>query len=619
MHSPDLTSQNIQKIKELFPNCVTEIQDEQGLLQQAIDFDQLKQELDHSIVEGPQERYQLSWPGKREALLTANAPIAKTLRPCPEESVAFDTTQNLFIEGDNLDALKLLQETYLGKVKMIYIDPPYNTGNDFIYKDNFSENNEEFLIRSNQKDQDNNKLEANTESNGRFHSDWLSMIYPRLKLARNLLSDDGVIFISIGDEEYDNVKKVCNEIFGEKNFIETFIWIKKTAPNNVVIGSVHEYILVYCKDSISVELFLLPRNKEKDKDYKNPDNDPRGRWKPDNLTAAAKGGRATPSLLYKIVNPNTGREHYPPEGRMWIVSYDVMMGKIQDGSIYWGKDGDGRPMNKRFLNETRNGLVAQTLLNDVGSNSSASKELNRLFDGYVVFETPKPISLIEHFIQISSNNNDMIMDFFAGASATAHAVIQQNAEDGGNRQFIMVQLPEICDENSEAFKAGYQTISDISKERIRRAGQKVLASECHENWNKDVGFRVLKIDSSNMNDIYYKPDQYDQANLQGLEENIKADRTPDDLLFQVLLDWGVDLTLPIKKQTIENKTIFFVDDNALIACFDKEITEDLVTQLTQFKPIRIVFRDDGFISDDVKINTEQIFKQLSPITEIRSI
>ena len=619
MHSPDLSQDNIAKIRELFPGCVTEAEDANGNLRLAVDFDQLRQELSDSIVEGPQERYHLNWPGKREALVTANAPIAKTLRPCREESVDFDTTQNLFIEGDNLEALKLLQETYLGKVKMIYIDPPYNTGRDFIYRDNFAIDAEEFLAQSKQADDRGNRLITNTSANGRFHSDWLKMLFPRIKLAKNLLSDEGVIFISIDDEEYSSTQKICSEIFGEENFVETFVWIKKTAPNNVVIGSVHEYVLVYAKNAEALNLHLLPRNPDKDKSYKNPDNDPRGLWKPDNLTAAAKGGRSTPSLIYSIVNPSTGEAFHPPEGRMWAVNKEEMDKKIAEGTVYWGKDGRGRPMDKRFLSQTRQGSVAATLLSNVGSNSSASKELQTLFEGYVVFETPKPTSLIKHLATIATKDEDLALDFFAGSGVLAHSIASLNATDGGSRKSISVQLPEEVPATSDAGKLGFSNIAEISKERIRRAGQKILEGECHPNWNKDVGFRVLKIDTSNMQDVYYTPDQTDQKSLLDAVDNIKPDRTSEDLLFQVLVDWGVDLTLPISSETIQGKKVFIVDDNALAACFDTGVTEELVKELASREPLRVVFRDNGFVSDAVKINVEQIFKQLSPMTDVKAI
>jgi adenine-specific DNA-methyltransferase len=618
MHSPDITQQNIDKLLELFPNCKTEKQGDNGDIEVGIDFDLLKQELSKTIVEGQKERYQLNWPGKKEALLAANAPIAKTLRPSREESVNFDTTENLFIEGDNLEALKLLQETYLGKVKMIYIDPPYNTGKDFIYADDFAESADEYLQESGQKDDEGNRLVANTDANGRFHSDWLSMMYSRIKLAHRFLKEEGVIFISIDDEEYTNLKKICDEVFGEDNFIETFVWVKKTAPNNVVVGSVHEYILMYAKNNASCELFLLPRDPEKDKGYKNPDNDPRGRWKPDNLTAAAKGGRATPSLIYKIVNPKTGKEHWPPEGRMWAVNAEDMAKKIEEGSVYWGRDGDGRPMDKRFLSQTRSGSVAATLLNDVGSNTSASKELAKIFDGKVVFETPKPTSLISRLLRISTQSNDIILDFFAGSAATGHAVMNLNSEDSSNRRFILVQLPESCKEGSDPFQAGFSTIAEVSKERIRRTGQKIKEA-LSDATDLDTGFRVLKIDSSNMNEVHYTPDSVSKGDLFNQVEHIKTDRSGEDLLFQVMLDWGVDLSLPIRTDSIEGKTVYFVNDDDLIACFDKDIDEPLIKALAAFEPLRVVFRDDGFVSDSVKINAEQIFKQLSPTTDIKAI
>ena len=650
LHSPDFTQANIAKLAELFPNCVTEIKDgqkdelgrmkdengggnsslslhpssfqkEPSSLRYAIDFDLLKQELSTSLVEGPQERYQLNWPGKREALLTANAPIAKTLRPCRLESVDFDTTQNLYIEGDNLDALKLLQETYLGKVKMIYIDPPYNTGSDFIYEDDFAENTEAYFERSNQKDEVGNRLVANNESNGRFHSDWLSMMYSRLKLARNLLRDDGVIFISIDDNEQANLKRLCDEIFGEDSFLESFVWIKKTAPNNVIVGSVHEYVFIYAKSLLDLKIYLQPRSAEDNSKYTNPDKDPRGPWMADNITSPAKGGRSTPSLIYELENPFTGEVHRPPNGRMWSVTKIEMLKKIAEGTVVWGKDNSGRPMNKRFLKETRDGKVMQTLITDGGSNSSASKEIQKIFNDFVVFETPKPVKLISKLISLAAKNNDIVLDFFSGSATTAHAVMQLNTEDGGKRKFIMVQLPEVCEPKSEAYNAGYKTIADIGKERIRRAGKKIK----EENTDKagidqlDIGFRVLKVDSSNMKDVYYTPDKLMQGDLEQFTDNIRDDITPEDLLFQVLLDWGVDLTLPITQETMAGFTVLFVDDNALAACFDTDINEAFVKELAARHPMRVVFRDAGFASDSVKINIEQIFKLISPTTEIKVI
>jgi adenine-specific DNA-methyltransferase len=618
LHTPDFTEANIAKIAELFPQCLTETTDGNGDIKRAIDFDLLKQELSSSIVEGTQERYQLNWVGKKEALLTANAPIAKTLRPCRTESVDFDTTKNLYIEGDNLDALKLLQETYLNQVKMIYIDPPYNTGNDFIYEDDFAEDTESYKLRSNQTDEDGNRLIANTESNGRFHSDWLSMMYSRLKLARNLLKDDGVIFISIDDNEQANLKRLCDEVFGEDNFIECFIWIKKTAPNNVIVGSVHEYILIYAKSLINLQLYLQPRADEDNAKYTNPDNDPRGAWMADNITSPAKGGRSTPSLIYELENPFTGEIHTPPNGRMWSVTKPEMLRKISDGTVVWGKNNNGRPMNKRFLHETRDGKVMQTLITDGGSNSLASKEIQSLFNDSVVFETPKPTTLLSKLISLTTKEDGIVLDFFSGSSTTAHAVMQLNAEDGGNRNFIMVQLPETCDEKSEAYKAGFATIAEIGKERIRRAGQKIKTEKTPD---LDIGFRVLKIDSSNMNEVYYSPDSTKQSDLLNWVDNIRHDRNDEDLLFQVLLDWGVDLTLPITQKTIDEKTVFTVANNEIVACFDRQggITEDFIKELAKQKPLRVVFCDSGFADDSVKINIEQVFKSLSPQTEIKTI
>ena len=620
MHSPDMTQQNIEKIQALFPNCVTESKGANGELKLAIDFDQLKQELSNSIVEGPQERYQLNWPGKREALLTANAPIAKTLRPCCEESVNFDTTENLFIEGDNLDALKMLQETYLGKVKMIYIDPPYNTGNDFIYEDDFSESTDEFLRKSNQRDQDSNRLYANSDASGRFHSDWLSMMYARLKLASILLRDDGIIFISIDDSEQANLKRICDEIFGQSNFLANIIWEKRftRSNNSKTFATLTEHIICFRKSTILAEV-KEPRNEKADSTYSNPDNDPRGVWTSVSyVNPATKDNR--PNLAYNLVNPFTNQEVVHPTNA-WKYEKSTYLKHLEENRLYWGKDGSNTyPRLKRFLSEMVGGMVPVNFWSrqDAGTTDEASKNLEKLMEAKV-FDFPKPISLVQKAMRMGTGVNDIVLDFFAGSATTAHAVMQLNSEDGGNRKFIMVQLPEECDKKSEAFKAGYKTIAEISKERIRRAGSKILEGECHKDWNKDVGFRVLKVDTSNMADVYYSPDQVTQGSLDLLVDNIKTDRTDEDLLFQVLLDWGVDLTLPIRKETIQGKTVFFVDDDALVACFDLRINEALIKELAIKEPLRVVFRDDGFESDAVKINAEQIFKQVSPHTEVKAI
>lgn len=618
MHSPDLSLQNIDKIRALFPNCVTEAQNSDGSIKLAIDFDQLKQELSDSIVEGPQERYRIDWPGKREALLAANSPIAKTLRPCRKESVNFDKTKNLFIEGDNLEALKLLQETYLGKVKMIYIDPPYNTGKDFIYKDNFTQSNSEFLSSSNQIGENGSQLVTNLESNGRFHSDWLSMIYPRLKLARNLLTDNGVIFISIDDCEVVNLKKICDEIFGEDNFIEQFVWIKKTnPPNNVVIGSVHEYILAYAKNKSLVELYLLPRSDEADQKYKNPDNDPRGVWTSGDLSAAAKGGRSTPSLMYSIKNPVTGQEFPPPPGRMWIVPKDVMEQNIIENKIWWGTDGLGKPKYKRFLSEVRQGVSISTLISDFGNNGTASKELNSLFDGSVVFETPKPVSLLKLLLHIASKNSDIVMDFFSGSATIAHSVMEFNAETGNNVRYIAVQIPEPYPSDAVALTLGLKDLSEAARERIRRAAKQI--SERFSSNNFDLGFRAFKIDTSNYSEIHYSPQQTLQSSLELFVNNIKSDRTAEDLVFQILIDWGIDLTSKVETVKIQKHEIILVENNTLVACFEEKLTEQILVEVANLLPLRVVFRDDVFLNDAAKINAEQIFRQLSPHTEIKTI
>jgi len=621
MHSPNVTEGNIAKIAALFPNCVTESKDEAGEVNLAIDFDLLKQELSSSIVEGPQERYQLNWPGKQEALLTANAPIAKTLRPCREESVDFDTTENLFIEGDNLDALKLLQETYLGKVKMIYIDPPYNTGNDFIYEDDFADDTQEYLIKSNQKDEEGNRLVANMDSNGRFHSDWLSMIYPRLRLARNLLTDDGVVFISIDDNEVHNLRKVCDEIFGEANFIAEFIWKRRAssamADNNV--STDQDYVLCYQKGGLTGFKGI----KKDFKNYSNPDGDSRGAWVLGDLTVGMTSSMR-PNQAYDLVDPKTGNIFPFNPNRVWAYIPESMERMISEGRVSFPVDNTKRPMQKRFQNELKSSYnpLSTLMMDKVGLNTEATRIMQGLMGGNI-FDYSKPVSLLETLVPQLCHDSDIVLDFFAGSSVTAHATMQLNATDSGNRKFIMVQLPEICNEKSEAHKAGYSTIAEISKERIRRAGKKIKQDNAgKEGVDKlDIGFRVLKIDSSNMKDIYYTPDELQQGDLDKFTDNIKDNRTAEDLLFQVLLDWGVDLSLPIKKEIIAGNDVFFVDDNALVACFvkAKEITEAFVKELAKRQPLRVVFRDAGYKDSSVKINIEQIFKLLSPHTDIKTL
>jgi len=623
MHSPNLTEEHIRKIRDLFPGCVTEAKDEDGNLNLAVDFDLLKQELSDSIVDGPQERYHLNWPGKREALLTANAPIAKTLRPCREESVDFETTQNLFIEGDNLDALKLLQETYLGKVKMIYIDPPYNTGNDFIYEDDFTVDKSEYELASGVRDEHGNKQfeedrwKQNSAAKGRFHSDWLSMMYPRLKLARNLLREDGVMFISIDDGEVAQLRKMCDEVFGEGNFVAQLVWERAFSPKNDAkfISNSHDYVLMFAKSILDFTIGRLKRTAETDSRYTNPDNDPRGPWSSSDISVKTYAAAND----YPIKAPS-GKIIEPPAGRCWSLSKKAFLERLEDNRIWFGPNGDNVPRIKRFLSEIREGMTPTSILfyKEVGHSQEGSQEVKKLLGDQGVFDGPKPVRLLNRLLTLANTDKDaLILDFFAGSSTTAHAVMQLNAEDGGNRKFIMMQLPEPCDEKSEAFRAGYQNIAEISKERIRRAGKKIKDEKSASSL--DTGFRVLKVDSSSMAEVYYTPDAVKQEMLFDNVDNIKPDRTPEDLLFQVLLDWGVELTLPIRRETMHGKTVFFVDENALAACFDTGITEELVKALAAYQPLRVVFRDNGFDSDALKINVEQIFRQLSPATEVKTI
>ncbi|MBA1265318.1 site-specific DNA-methyltransferase [Stutzerimonas stutzeri] len=618
MHSPNLTEANIAKLAELFPNCITEARDAKGELKKAVDFDLLRQELSSSIVEGPQERYQLNWPGKREALLAANAPIAKTLRPFRDESVDFDSTQNLFIEGDNLDVIKLLQESYLGKVKVIYIDPPYNTGRDFIYDDDFKDDTESYLLRSNQTDESGLRIVANTEANGRFHSDWLTMIYSRIRLARNLLRDDGVVFISIDDNEVDNLRKLCSEVFGEENFVAQIIWQKVFSPKNSArwFSEDHDYVLVYAKSKDQWTPNLLPQTDEMIARYKNPDGDSRGPWTSSDLAARNRYDAG----LYPVQCPSGRIIDGPPKGRYWGVSEANFKKLDQDNRIWWGGDGSNMPRLKRFLSEVQQGRTPQTLWSykEVGHTQDAKKTLLK----YVQFEhtenvlnSVKPVELLQRILQLASkpDDNSIVLDFFSGSATTAHAVLKQNIEDGGNRRFIGVQIPEPLPKP----EPGLASIFEMGLNRVRNFSAEVRKQDGVEKC--DLGFRVLKTDTSNMKDVYYTPDAVSQDLLSDQVDNIREDRTPEDLLFQVLLDWGVDLALPISQQSIAGKTVFFVDGNALAACFDTGIDEDFVKQLAGHKPLRVVFRDAGFASDSVKINVEQVFKLLSPATEIKTL
>ena len=644
LHSLDLSQKNIDKIMAVFPNCVTEKKDENGDIVRAIDFDLLRQELSDHIVEGPDERYRLDWPGKRKALFMANAPIAKTLRPVRDESVDFDNTKNLFIEGDNLDALKLLQETYLNKVKMIYIDPPYNTGHDFIYNDDFAEDKQAYLERSNQVDEDGNRLVTNNDSNGRFHSDWLSMMYPRLKLARNLLRDDGVIFISIDDNEQANLKRLCDEVFGEDNFIAQISRkTKLTSNKGKFFAPSHEYVLIYSKYIENCKVFS-DKEAQEEVDYINLFRYEDNYSKYNIVSLYQPSLDSRPNQRYYIECPD-GSFVIPPGSSFPLKVFDgayVKPDGLSDKVWRWScesylkydkknlvfiktktspllnENGEKAKWNvytKIYLKDRLEGGLRPVTFMDKYPNSEGSKELIKL---KIPFSFSKPKRMLTYFIKlIDGSKNDIVLDFFAGSGTTAHAVMQLNAEDGGKRQCISVQLPELTDEKSDAFKAGFKNIAEICKERIRRAGKKI--KEENPEADLDIGFRVLKIDTSNMNNVYYRPDEIGQDDLLTAVNNIKPDRTAEDLLFQVLLDWGVDLTLPIVKETIAGKSVYFVDDNALAACFEKDIDEKLVKELAQRHPMRVVFRDNGFVNDAVKINVTQIFKLMSPDTDIRTI
>ncbi|WP_445345646.1 site-specific DNA-methyltransferase [Acinetobacter bohemicus] len=616
MHSPNLVDANIEKISALFPNCITETKDENGELKKAVDFDLLKQELSQVLVEGEQERYRLDWVGKKEAILTANAPIAKTLRPCKEESVNFDKTENLFIEGDNLEALKLLQENYLGKVKMIYIDPPYNTGNDFIYEDDFAESTNVFFERSNQVDEEGNRLIANTESNGRFHSDWLSMMYSRLKLARNLLAENGVIFISCDDNEVHNLRKICDEVFGSNQLIAQICHkARASVSNDKIISSNHNHILLFSKNLD--EVFKNRKNIGLDPDlegFSNPDNDARGPWKQSPVDGP--GGAKKGNPFYEFLGV-TGYFRY---------SKETMQSKFDDGLII--KTANGL-QQKYFLKDAQASRKTDTTWWDnAGLTSSATRNLQSLMEGKT-FDTPKPVELIKRMLKLftfeDKNNQPLILDFFAGSSTTAHAVIELNNEDKGNRRFIMVQIDEPIDAVKQKEALEYcvkhnlnPNIAALSKERIRRAGKKIVGENTDKEGirNLDIGFRVLKIDSTNMKDVYYTPDAVKQADMLDLASNIKEDRTSEDLLFQVMLDWGLELSLPIERKTVAGKQVFYVAGNSLVACFD-DLTFDVVDEVAKDHPLRFVSAEKAIHLDHDKTNIKERFKQLSPDTEVK--
>jgi adenine-specific DNA-methyltransferase len=648
LHTPDLMAANIEKLAALFPGCVTEALNEKGALTRAIDFDQLRQELSDHIVEGPRERYHLDWPGKRAALLAANAPIAKTLRPCREESVDFDTTKNLFIEGDNLDALKLLQETYLGKVKLIYIDPPYNTGNDFIYEDDFAQSSESYLQRSMQQDDVGNKLIANPETKGRYHSEWLTMMYSRIKLARNLLRDDGILLVSIDDHESNTLRSLCAEVFGGENFIITVVWEKGRKNDSTFFSETVEYIHIFAKNKETLAglgkwrekkpgldsiLAHYEKLRKEHSDHGSIEegmrayydgleaNDPSKKlkhfWRSDQrgLFFGADISSASTSIPdYEVYHPVTKKPCKKPS-RGWGCNPDEMEKRIADNRVLFGEDESTIPLKKSHLLEVDSIVKTPVIYKD---GRGASLILKNLV-GAGVFENPKDHIVLADLFGYAAPKDAIIMDFFAGSGSTAHAVLALNADDGGTRQFVLVQLPAPCKPDSIAFRKGFKTIADVTKARVAGAGKDIKSLNATNAPKLDIGFRVLKIDTSNMADVYYAPDAVKQADLVAHTDNIKPDRTPEDLLFQVLVDWGVDLSLPITQETVTGKKVFFVDGNALAACFDPKVSEDLVKELAKRKPLRAVFRDSSYDSDSVKINVEQIFKLLSPETEVKSL
>ena len=602
--SPDIAEENIQKLKALFPEIVTE---------DKVDFEKLQQVLG-DYVEDSNERYNFTWNGKGQSLRLSQTPSLGTLRPCKEESKDWDTTQNLYIEGDNLEILKLLQKSYYGKVKMIYIDPPYNTGKDFVYKDDFHDSLENYKKITGQVDSEGNRITTNTEASGRYHTDWLNMMYPRLRLARNLLTDDGVIFISIDDNEVDNLKKICNEVFGEDNFIEILIWKRRaTPPNDRIIGKNHEYVAVYAKNREEIKLFLQPRSEKDNERYKNPDNDPRGPWAPGDLSANGKGGRLTESCIYPILNPENNKEYYPPQNKCWLYNSEKMLNLMNEGRIKFRTE-SGTPFLKRYLSEVRQGSTLPTILDSAGFSQDSAKEIRQIFTTDV-FEFTKPTKLINILTTCGTDDQSgsIVLDFFSGSSTTAHSVMRLNAEDGGNRKFIMVQLPEATDEKSEAYKAGYMNICEIGKERIRRAGEKIKEEKGLEAQNLDIGFKVLKLDTSNIRKWQPDYDNLEQSLLDYVDNYVEG-RTELDVVYEIMLKYGLDLTYSVDEFTIAGKKVYSIGFGMLMICLDDEITtevaKDILEKVKELSPesTRVVFKDNGFKTDSNKTNIKEILK-----------
>lgn len=627
--TPDLTQENLESLTKLFPQVATEVKDENGVVRSSVDFDALR-DLLGDVAEGKRERYQFTWPGKTEAKLEARKPCDKTLRPHPEKSVDWCTTQNIYIEGDNLDALKVMRETYAGKVKLIYIDPPYNTGHDFIYDDDFAQTHEEYDAQSGEYDEKGGRLVANPEGNGRFHSDWCSMIYPRLLLARDLLSSDGAIFISIDDNESANLRKICDEVFGAGNFLASFVWEKKyTRANDAQFYSTnHDFIVAYALNTLSFKAGRLSRTEKMNAAYTNPDDDPKGPWKATPLNARS----GSSSSIYSHTFSN-GTVWTPPSGTFPRYSEDRLTEMETNGEIWFGKNGDAVPSRKTYLNSLEDkGIVATTIIPHElgGHNHEAEEEVKSLFGGVNAFSSPKPVRLLDLLLKLGNvESEDLVIDFFSGSATTAQAVMQCNALDAGNRNFILVQLPEPCELDSVAGKAGYKTICDIGEERIRRAGKKI-AKEIETSNSQikigeepkpipDVGFRVFSIDSSNFLDTYSEPGEQTQASLLSLVDNLKEDRTHDDLLFQVLPAFRIPYSARIEKIDVAGTACFNVNDGQLIACFDMPVSTDAIEEIAQMKPIYAVFRDASFASDSDAVNFEELFKTYSPDTVRRVI
>lgn len=620
LSSVDRTQLNLEALYQIAPSCFTEVKDDKtGELRHVVNFKTLRQLLGDNAVEDADEMYQFTWPGKQEARREAARPTTKTLRPVVEDSVDWDNTQNLYIEGDNLKVLKLLQKSYMGKVKMIYIDPPYNTGNDFVYDDDFAASQDDYDLFAGNIDELGNRYRKNTETNGRFHSDWCSMMYSRLMVARSLLTEDGVIFISIDDNEQKNLKNICDEIYGSTNFLAQVIWERAFSPINLMkhFSPSHDYILVYAKNGENAVCNGIKRSEEANDRYSNPDNDPRGVWSSSDISV----GPAIQENVYTITTPS-GREVEPPAGRSWRLSRKAFRERLQDNRIWFGPDGNGVPRIKRFLSELRKtGVTPMTIWKhtEVDHSQGATQKLAKLFDGKKYFDYPKPVTLIQRCISLYSNKDSLILDFFSGSATTAHAVMQLNAEDCGNRKYIMVQLPEETPEDSEARKAGYNTIPEIAKERIRRAGKKIKEESPLTTQNLDTGFRVFHLADSNFEEVKKAPAEYNQSQLDLFLNNVKSDRTDLDLLFGAILSWGVQLSLPMTSEEVDGKMIYSVNDGDLVACFADDITENIVKAMADKQPLRVLFRDSCFARDDAKINVFETLKQLLDWSEEEAI